>query len=116
MVRPKLFASKPLLMTECRIFILEGLLTMLAGVVAFWAIANFPEEVKFLTEDERAWIIWRKQSDNSSVGEAEHVSWKCVLANDVCRDLADVFLFLPGILPMLFPTGKCGFLRRTTPL
>lgn len=52
---------------------------MVAGVVAFWAIADFPETVKFLTEDERAWIVYRKASDNSTVGEAEHVSKKCVL-------------------------------------
>lgn len=54
----------------------EGLATTLAGLLAFWAISDFPDTAKFLTEDEKAWVIWRKRSDNSSVGEAEGISWR----------------------------------------
>lgn len=58
------------------IFILEGLMTVIAGIVAFWALTDYPSTAKWLTEEEREWIIWRKASDGSSVGEAEGVSWK----------------------------------------
>lgn len=50
-------------------------MTVVAGFLAFFAIADLPADCKFLTADEQAWILWRKQSDNSSVGEAEGVSW-----------------------------------------
>ncbi|ORY55160.1 MFS general substrate transporter [Leucosporidium creatinivorum] len=57
------------------IFILEGLMTVIAGVVAFWALTDYPATASWLSEDEKAWIIWRKAADGSSVGEAEHITW-----------------------------------------
>ena len=34
------------------IFILEGLLTVVAGAMSFWIIQDFPDTAKFLTEEE----------------------------------------------------------------
>ncbi|KAF8994343.1 MFS general substrate transporter [Cyathus striatus] len=53
------------------IFILEGLLTVLAGAASFWIIQDFPDTAKFLTEEERTVVIRRLQSDDqfSAVGE-----------------------------------------------
>ncbi|SCZ93505.1 BZ3500_MvSof-1268-A1-R1_Chr6-3g08705 [Microbotryum saponariae] len=53
------------------IFIIMGLLTVLAGGLAFFCVSDVPAKAKWLTEDERAWLVWRKASDGSSVGEAE---------------------------------------------
>lgn len=39
------------------IFILEGLLTVLVAAVAPFAIYDFPETAKFITEEERSFII-----------------------------------------------------------
>lgn len=54
------------------IFILEGLMTFVTGVFAFFVMVDFPATAKFLTPEERAFVIWRKKYDNSSVGEEEH--------------------------------------------
>ena len=53
------------------IFILEGLLTFMAGAVSPWIIPDFPENATFLTEKERTVVIRRLQSDDqfSAVGE-----------------------------------------------
>lgn len=79
------------------IFILEGLMTILAGVLAYFIMVDRPVSPKtslalkhranslhtvqeqagsWLTPEEKAYVIWRKESDGSSVGEAKHISWK----------------------------------------
>lgn len=35
----------------------EGLATVVAGLIAFYAISDFPVTAEFLKEDERAWIV-----------------------------------------------------------
>ncbi|SCV67346.1 BQ2448_5992 [Microbotryum intermedium] len=57
------------------IFILEGLLTVFAGIGAFWAIVDSPRSSHFLTREEQDFIIWRKASDSGAAGEATNVSW-----------------------------------------
>ncbi|PSR78288.1 hypothetical protein PHLCEN_2v7484 [Hermanssonia centrifuga] len=53
------------------IFILEGLITVLAGIASFWIIQDFPDTAKFLTEEERTFVIRRLQEDDqfSAAGE-----------------------------------------------
>ncbi|KLJ05763.1 hypothetical protein EMPG_10803 [Blastomyces silverae] len=61
------------------IFILEGILTVLVAVFAFFAIHDYPETAKFLTEEERVWVIHRlryQYSDNAV--EKEKFQWKDV--------------------------------------
>lgn len=48
------------------LFILEGILTILIGVTAFFLVADFPEEAKWLTEDERNWVLTRTGRDQES--------------------------------------------------
>lgn len=45
------------------IFIIEGLLTVVAGAASFWIIQDFPDKAKFLTETERAFVLHRLKSD-----------------------------------------------------
>ena len=53
------------------IFILEGLATIVAGLLSFWIIQDFPDSARFLTEAERTVIIRRLQKDcqHSAAGE-----------------------------------------------
>ncbi|KAM0747407.1 MFS general substrate transporter [Meredithblackwellia eburnea MCA 4105] len=60
------------------IFILEGIATVLAGTLAFWAISDFPDTATFLTEEEREWVVWRKFQDSGKAGEAEGISAKYI--------------------------------------
>ncbi|KAF1999008.1 MFS general substrate transporter [Amniculicola lignicola CBS 123094] len=41
------------------IFILEGILTVLVAIIAFFTLFDFPETASFLTEEERAFVVWR---------------------------------------------------------
>ncbi|CAE6446279.1 unnamed protein product [Rhizoctonia solani] len=97
------------------IFILEGLATVLAGAASFWIIQDFPDEAKFLTEEERAFIVRRLQSDDqfSAAGEklrAKYIfqalkDWKtwlgmlCYAGSDA--PLYAFSLFTPSIINQL---------------
>lgn len=50
------------------IFIIEGLATVVVSLVAPFAIHDFPETAKFLTEDEREMIIGMLRSQKTSDG------------------------------------------------
>ncbi|CAL8580072.1 hypothetical protein XPA_005806 [Xanthoria parietina] len=65
------------------IFILEGILTVLVAIIAFFTIYDFPETAKFLTEPERAWVVHRLRYQGSKdsgqmVAESEHFKWQYV--------------------------------------
>jgi hypothetical protein len=50
------------------IFILEGLLTVVVSLFAPFAIHDFPETAKFLTEEERELIITMLRNQTTSEG------------------------------------------------
>ncbi|KAJ8517655.1 hypothetical protein ONZ45_g5173 [Pleurotus djamor] len=91
------------------IFILEGLGTVLVGLVAFIVMVDFPATATFLTHEERAYVLHTKKYDNSSVGEAEDFSidhvkaafldwqiWMHILVYfSIVASLNGITLFLP---------------------
>jgi len=60
------------------IFILEGLATVLAGVLSFWIIQDFPDTAKFLSEKERAFVVKRLQEDDQFSAGGEKLRWKYI--------------------------------------
>ncbi|KAF2430788.1 MFS general substrate transporter [Tothia fuscella] len=66
------------------IFILEGILTVLVAVAAFFVLFDFPETASFLTTEERAFVVYRlkyqgqDENDPNKVAQAEEFSWKYV--------------------------------------
>ncbi|KAI1310479.1 major facilitator superfamily domain-containing protein [Xylaria venustula] len=71
------------------IFILEGIATVLIAVAAFFLLYDFPETATFLTEEERAFVIFRLKYQGHSedteencvqVSQAEEFEWKYVWA------------------------------------
>ncbi|KLO11523.1 MFS general substrate transporter [Schizopora paradoxa] len=60
------------------IFILEGLATVIAGAVSFFLIQDFPDNAKFLKEDERAFVIKRLQADDQFSAAGEKLRWKYI--------------------------------------
>ncbi|KAF8182589.1 MFS general substrate transporter [Pholiota molesta] len=59
------------------IFILEGLATVVISIASYWVIQDFPTTAKFLTEDERKFVVQRLQGDSkqSAGGENFHVKY-----------------------------------------
>ena len=45
------------------VFILEGIATILIGFMSFFALTDFPEEARWLTEEERRFIIAKAGTD-----------------------------------------------------
>ena len=56
------------------IFILEGLATVVIGIISFWMVQDFPDEALFLSEVDRARVIRRLKLDKQS--SAEHEEFK----------------------------------------
>ncbi|TFK86776.1 MFS general substrate transporter [Polyporus arcularius HHB13444] len=94
------------------IFIIEGMATVVVGVVSFFILVDFPHTATFLTPEERAWVVHRKKYDNSSVGEEEHFElrhiWETLLDwqvwahiliyMSIITPLYGISLFLPSII------------------
>ena len=63
-------------------FILEGLFTVVVGVISFMLMAPFPEKAKFLNEAERSWVLSRVKYKGSAgpkkIAESDHFKWKYV--------------------------------------
>ncbi|OBZ76243.1 hypothetical protein A0H81_02952 [Grifola frondosa] len=92
--------------------IIEGMATVVVGVIAFFLLVDFPSTATFLTPEERAYVIWRKKYDNSSVGEEEHFEmrhlWQALtdwqiwlhllVYMSVVAPLYGISLFLPSII------------------
>ena len=63
------------------IFILEGLVTVVASVLSFWIIVDFPDDATFLTETERTVVIRRLQGDDQFSAAGERLRWKNIAAS-----------------------------------
>ena len=72
------------------IFILEGILTILIGIAAFFFIADFPEEATWLTEDERTWVVARTGRDQEPPRK--------IIAQDVLHFFSDFKHIFGGII------------------
>ncbi|CAL3962061.1 unnamed protein product [Diplocarpon coronariae] len=60
------------------IFILEGITTILFGVASFWCVHDFPDEARFLSEQDRARVVRRLKLDKQSSAEHEAFHMKYV--------------------------------------
>lgn len=65
------------------IFILEGLLTVIVAVMAFFVLHDFPDTANFLSVEEKAWVVRRlkfqgSKKSNRNVAESDHFEWKYV--------------------------------------
>ncbi|KAH8811087.1 major facilitator superfamily domain-containing protein [Xylogone sp. PMI_703] len=66
------------------IFIIEGLLTVVVAVLAYFTLYDFPETASFLTPEERAWAVHRLKYQGSArsgrmIAESDRFKWKYVL-------------------------------------
>jgi MFS family permease len=66
------------------IFILEGLLTIIFGVASFWMVHDFPDEARFLSDQDRARVVRRLKLDQQS--SAEHEEFKSSYLWDSLKD------------------------------
>jgi len=60
------------------IFILEGIVTVVFGLLSIWFVHDFPDLATFLTEQDRARVIRRLKMDQQSSAEHEQFKMKYV--------------------------------------
>ncbi|KAF1922947.1 MFS transporter [Didymella exigua CBS 183.55] len=72
------------------IFILEGLLTIIIAVAAYWFISNYPDTVSWLSKEERKFVQARLKADSDSTND-EKFRW-----GDVVDALKDPKVWLYG--------------------
>lgn len=100
------------------IFILEGILTVLVAILAFFTLFDFPETASFLTEEERAFVVYRlkyqgqNKDDDVQIAQDDSFQWKYVKAAfldwqiwvniwvywGIVAPLYGISLFLPTII------------------
>jgi hypothetical protein len=64
----------------------QGIVTVLVAISAFFLVHDFPETATFLTEEERAFVVWRlkyqsqpKQGEmGAEVAQNDEFSWKAI--------------------------------------
>lgn len=61
------------------IFILEGILTCIFSAVAFFLVSDFPEDAKWLSANERAFVVSRLKADQGSSGLEAPITWQGVV-------------------------------------
>ncbi|KAE9368163.1 high-affinity nicotinic acid transporter [Stipitochalara longipes BDJ] len=107
------------------IFILEGLLTVVVAVCAFFILHDFPDTAGFLSVEEKAWVVHRLKYQGSKksgrrVAETEHFEWKYVAKAltdwqlylsifmywGISCPLYGISLFLPTIIKQLGYTAN----------
>ncbi|EAS30499.1 MFS transporter [Coccidioides immitis RS] len=92
------------------IFILEGLLTCVVAVAWFFLIPDFPEDVKWMNEEERSFIRAKLSKDVGSAGHHISLTWKDVL--DVLKDYK---VFVGGLMyfGMIVPAYSYAYFAPT---
>lgn len=83
------------------IFVIEGLATVVIGVVSFWMVHDFPDEAKFLTEEDRARVLLRLKQDQQS--SAEHEEFKMAHLWAAIKDwktYAGMLIYMGPLMPL----------------
>ncbi|KAF2839589.1 putative allantoate permease [Patellaria atrata CBS 101060] len=83
------------------IFILEGILTVLVGIAAFFLVSDFPREAKWLTEEERRFVMAKTHTD-----ESHQVSVKF---KDIIEFFKDPKQYLGGLMYFSIVTPVYAF-------
>ena len=111
------------------IFILEGILTVVVAIAAFFLLYDFPDTASFLTTEEKAWVVHRLKYQGSKrsgrvIAESDHFQWKYVrkavtdwqlylsffMYWGIVCPLYGISLFLPSII------NELGYVATTAQL
>lgn len=72
------------------VFILEGILTIMIGVVAYFSISDFPDIASWLTDEERAFVTARVGMDKEPA--------RAITFSDIIWFFTDIKRVLGGIM------------------
>lgn len=76
------------------IFVAEGIPAVIIGITALFYLTDRPEQAKWLTKEEKDWLISELKKDNLGKEKNQHSGLKDVLANPRVWRLAFIYLTL----------------------
>lgn len=108
MCRPQTL-SICILIEESQIFILEGCATVLFAVIFFFTLPNFPEESKWLSEEEKAYVAARLRAD-----QGRSARERTITGSDVARVLKDYKVLVAGFMyfGLIVPAYGYAYFRQ----
>lgn len=59
-------------------FILEGIVTVILGIISIWIIVDFPDDANFLDPLEHYVVISRLKKDGQASHRKESLKWKSI--------------------------------------
>jgi len=65
--------------SRCRIFIIEGIITIVVAFASWWLIVPFPEHCEFLTPEEKELMLARVKEDSGHDANEAPITAKLVL-------------------------------------
>lgn len=92
------------------IFILEGTLTCVLAVAAYFLISDFPEDAKWLIEEERVYIKARLRVDQGS-----SMAERRTTVRDIIQVFKDYNIFLGGLMYFAFIVPAYGKSTHSAP-
>lgn len=63
------------LQCPCRIFILEGIATVVVAIASFWMLYDYPDTAKFLSPEEKTFVMNRLKLDNDGLSHEYNVKF-----------------------------------------
>lgn len=109
------------------IFILEGLLTLVVAVIAYWAIYDYPATAEFLSSEEKIEVERRLKEDRTSLADEYDIKyffhalkdWKIYvhmfITIGIFTPLYSISLFLPTIVKNMGYTAEKSQLMSVPP-
>ncbi|KAF7857992.1 hypothetical protein EAF04_009348 [Stromatinia cepivora] len=109
------------------IFIIEGLLTFCIGSISYWAIGDYPDNAKFLSDLERKEVLRRLANDRNLLSDdwnSKYVwqalkDWKIyvkmMISFCIATPLYSLSLFLPTIVKDMGYTSNAAQLMTVPP-
>lgn len=83
------------------IFIIEGALTILIGIMSYRMVHDFPHEAKFLTDEDRARVLLRLKEDKQS--SAEHEEFRMEYLRAALKDwktYVGMLIYMGPLMPL----------------
>jgi ACS family tartrate transporter-like MFS transporter len=90
------------------IFIIQGVIPILAGIATIFLLPNRPAEVNWLTDDERGWLADELQRERDERRRHSHFGWRNHLALVL---LLTVVYFLQNVTSYGFSTFMPTFMK-----
>lgn len=86
------------------IFILEGIMTIFIGIISFFLVSDFPEDVSWLSEEERKFVIARAEPNKEQRRD--------IIFHDILRFVTDFKNIVGGL--MYFCESLTRFLSESS--